>query len=156
MKKLLAAMFVALLMAGCGGGDPGSDSSESNQSSAETINLDDNETRNRIIAEAIEEKKLKWMWSYAKDVWYAPNQQRPYTGWVKRMWVSNGQLSWLAQYKDGKQDGLATWWYENGQKKLEMNYKDGKRHGLWTEWYGNGEKSLEGTLSLIHIDAADE
>ena len=37
MKKLLAAMFVALLMVGCGGdGKSGSDSSESNQSSAET------------------------------------------------------------------------------------------------------------------------
>ena len=36
MNKLLAAMFVALLMAGCGGdGKSGSDSSESNQTSAE-------------------------------------------------------------------------------------------------------------------------
>jgi len=36
MKKLLVAMFVALLMVGCGGdGKLGSDSSESNQSSAE-------------------------------------------------------------------------------------------------------------------------
>jgi sulfatase modifying factor 1 len=36
MKKLLAAMFVALLMVGCGGdGKSGSDSSESNQTSAE-------------------------------------------------------------------------------------------------------------------------
>ena len=36
MKKLLAAMFVALLMVGCGGdGKSGSDSSESNQSSAD-------------------------------------------------------------------------------------------------------------------------
>ena len=37
MKKLLAAMFVALLMVGCGDdGKSGSDSSESNQTSAET------------------------------------------------------------------------------------------------------------------------
>ena len=37
MKKLLTAMFVALLMVGCGGDDKsGSDSPESNQTSAET------------------------------------------------------------------------------------------------------------------------
>ena len=36
MKKLLAATFVALLMVGCGGDESGSDSSESNQTSAET------------------------------------------------------------------------------------------------------------------------
>jgi len=51
MKKLLAAMFVALLMVGCGE-EPGGDSPESNQSSAETIDLDDNETLDKIIAEA--------------------------------------------------------------------------------------------------------
>ena len=42
MKKLLAAMFVALLMVGCGIPD-----------------LDDNETRNRIAAEAIDWGKLQ-------------------------------------------------------------------------------------------------
>ncbi|MBU63364.1 MAG: hypothetical protein CMI26_12780, partial [Opitutae bacterium] len=63
MKKLLAAMFVALLMVGCGGGGSGSDVSESNQSSAENppaaktaevakIDLDDNETLAKIIAGA--------------------------------------------------------------------------------------------------------
>ena len=42
MKKLLAALFVALLMVGC-------------REEAQ-IDLDDNETRNRIIAEAIESR----------------------------------------------------------------------------------------------------
>ena len=64
MKKLLAAMFVALLMVGCGGDSkkPGGDSPESNQSSVAPtdakpaqvgkIDLDDKETLDKIIAEA--------------------------------------------------------------------------------------------------------
>ena len=69
MKKLLFATFCVLLLAGCGE-KPEGDSSESNQSAAETpqlkspeiakIDLEDNETRNRIIAEAIDHEKLKW------------------------------------------------------------------------------------------------
>ena len=64
MKKLLAAMFVALLMVGCGEDSkkPGGDSPESNQSSVAPtdakpaqvgkIDLDDKETLDKIIAEA--------------------------------------------------------------------------------------------------------
>ncbi len=63
MKKLLTAMFAALLIVGCGENTkkPSGDSAESNQSSGGVakINLDDNETRNRIIAEAIDAHNLK-------------------------------------------------------------------------------------------------
>ena len=70
MKKLLAAMFVALLMVGCGeDGESGEVSPESNQTSAETpeaktaqddkINLDDNEILDKIIAGAIDLDKLQ-------------------------------------------------------------------------------------------------
>jgi antitoxin component YwqK of YwqJK toxin-antitoxin module len=55
---------------------------------------------------------------------YAPNQQTPYTGWAKEMY-DNGQMAGLAQFKDGKPDGLWYDWYENGRKKGESNYKDG-------------------------------
>ena len=105
MKKLLTAMFVALLMVGCGEDTkkPAGDSPESNQTSAESppaktaevggIDLDDNETRNRIIAEAIDSGKLQRRQSeeaIAYDTrrgWgfgtlaYAPNKQTPYSGW---------------------------------------------------------------------------
>jgi antitoxin component YwqK of YwqJK toxin-antitoxin module len=52
----------------------------------------------------------------------------------------NGQIEWLIQVKDGKQDGLGTRWYSNGQKMGEGNFKNGK---LWTAvgWKPNGEKS---------------
>ena len=51
MKKLLAAIFVALLMVGCG-----EDAQNKAVQNEAKIDLDDNETRNRIIAEAIESR----------------------------------------------------------------------------------------------------
>ena len=152
MKKLLAAMFAALLMVGCGGND-----------------LDDMETRDKIIAEAIDWGKLQEKGEEGEQLYYAPNQQTPYTGWVKVMW-GNEQVRLLSQYKDGKGDGLFTSWYEkgqkemegyvkdgkpdgfgsswheNGQKKFEGNCKDGKKDGLWTFWYENGQKKSEENL----------
>ena len=121
MKKLLAAMFVALLMAGCGGPD-----------------LDDKETLDKVIAEAIDMDTLQKRGKKGEELLYAPNQQSPYTGWAKEMY-DNGQIKDLGQVKDGKADGLYTRWYENGQKKWEQTFKDGKP---WTAvgWKPNGEK----------------
>ena len=131
-------MFVALLVVGCGGDTkkPAGAIPESNQSSAETptakspevakIDLDDNETRNRIIAEAIDWDEIP----------------SGYTGWSKEM-HDNGRINLLAQYKDGRPDGPWTAWYSSGQKKLESNYKDGKLDGVWTGWNEDGEKREE-------------
>jgi len=167
MKATLFATFVALLMVGCGGdGKLGSDSSESNQSSAATpresnassveippakspevaeVDLDDNETRNRIIAGAIDWEKLEWKSKEGEDLFYAPNQQTSYTGLAKWMY-DNGQIRRLSQYKDGKRDGRWTLWYMNGQKKSERTFKEGKLDGLFTTWYSNGQKRRESTF----------
>ena len=149
MKASLFALFVALLMVGCGGEakKPAEDMTESNQSSAKTppakslqvakIDLDDRETRDKIIAEAIERDKLQKQGTKGEEL-YAPNDQAAYTGWVKLMYP-NGQIMILGQIKNGKQDGLVTKWYENGQKRQEENYKD---YILMSAvgWKPNGEK----------------
>jgi hypothetical protein len=132
MKKLLAAMFVALLMVGCGE-KPGEDSPESNQSSAETppvkfpeivkIDLGDPETQ-KIIAEAIDFKKLQNRGEAGEELEYVLYQKKPYSGWEKKM-HDNGQISTLSQYKDGKYDGPTTLWLSNGQKWVEHTFKDG-------------------------------
>ena len=80
MRKLLAATFVALLMVGCG--DP---------------DLDDPETLAKTITEAIDFNKLQ----KRGELFYAPNQQTPYTGRAKYM-HDNGQIKALGQFKDGK------------------------------------------------------
>jgi antitoxin component YwqK of YwqJK toxin-antitoxin module len=159
MKKLLAALFVALLMVGCGDPDlddaqkPGEDSSESNQTSAEPldaktaevpkIDLDDPETLDEIIAGATVGDELEQRGKEGEGLSYARNEQKPYTGW-NVIFHDNGQIKYLVQYKDGKYDGLWVRWFENGQKNLEENYKDGELHGLVTVWYDNGQKKWEG------------
>ena len=67
MKKLLAAMFVALLMVGFGSPD-----------------LDDKETLDEIIAEAIDGKKFQRRGKEGEKLAYATNQETPYTGWAKK------------------------------------------------------------------------
>ena len=143
MKIMLTALIGAQLVSGCGsdqqvaGNETGvlrtESGSESNQSSTEIpdaktvevaeIDLDDNETRNKIIAEAIDGKKLQWRGK--AELAYAPNQKTPFSGWTKRMY-ENGRISGLYQYKDGKRDGLWAGWHRNGQKAAEGAYKDGE------------------------------
>ena len=114
-------------MVGCGGGGSGSDSPESNESSAEIsdsetfqvdgidvdepeiadaktaqvekIVLDDNETRQKIVAAAIDFSQLKYFIKEGEKLACAPNQQTPFSGWVKGMW-DNGQTRLLEPYKD--------------------------------------------------------
>ena len=149
MKKLLLAMFVALLMVGCGGPDDEENSfgwSDANKpASTGVLDLDDNETRNRIAAEAIDSGKLQKKGEEGDQLYYAPNQQTAYTGWAKSM-HDNGQVQNLAQFKDGRRDGLLTAWHEDGHKMVEGNYKDGKEDGLWTNWYENRQKGGEGNF----------
>ena len=150
MKATLFALFTTLLMVGFSGADSGSNSSESNQTSAEIppakttevggIDVDDKETRDKIIAKAIERDKLQKQGTKGEEL-YAPNDQAAYTGWVKLMYP-NGQIMILGQIKNGKQDGLVTKWYENGQKRQEENYKDYKLMSA-VGWKPNGDKCPE-------------
>ena len=114
MKAILFALFVGLLMVGCG--EP-----ESN---------------------AIEQHSLEKRGPKGEERYYEPNEETPYTGWAKEMW-RNGQMKTLSQYIDGNLEGLVTSWYENGQKNEEKNYKAGKQDGLTTSWYENGQKNEE-------------
>ena len=114
------------------------------------IDLDDKETRNRIAAEAIDSGKLQKKGVEGDQLFYAPNQQTPYTGWGKLMW-GNEQVKLLAQFEDGKADGLFTSWHENGQKSSEINYKDSKPDGHSTIWHENGQKLMEQTFKTVSL-----
>jgi hypothetical protein len=92
MKAFLLSLFVALLMVGCGGDSnkPGGDSPESKQSSVESsgseigaIDLDDNETRKKIMAMAIDGDQLEQRGAVEEKLFYAPGQAEPFTGWAK-------------------------------------------------------------------------
>ena len=124
MKKLLAAMFVALLMVGCG---------ESSQPS-EGVDMTDTDPEKDSIETAVDLWKLR----DRNGVMYLPNEETPFTGRGKKF-HENGQKKVEINFKDGKLDGLWTRWYESGQKNAEGNWKDNKLMSA-KAWKPNGEK----------------
>ena len=162
MKSLLIALFVALLMVGCGEAD-----------------LSDPDVLEDVTADAVDWSKLQ----DRSGVTYLQNTEEPYSGYAKRayedgqheilaqfkdgyvvrfkQWEKNGTPRWDIGYTEGKvagsdvpfedsydsnfshHDGLQTEWYENGQKWAELNYRDGKLDGLAVYWHENGQKMLE-------------
>jgi antitoxin component YwqK of YwqJK toxin-antitoxin module len=163
MKATLFALFVALLMVGCGEAD-----------------LSDPDVVEDATADAVD-------WSKLQDrdgVTYLPNTQEPFSGYAKQVY-ENEQIEVLAKFKDGyvvrvkqwqengtprwdfgftegnrgiegipwkeegetiyqrPKDGPETFWHENGQKKSEGNYKDGVIHGPAIGWHKNGQKAYE-------------
>ena len=125
MQATLIALFFALLLVGCG-----------------SPNVDDPETLDKIIAEAVDEDKLQMRGKKGEVLLYSPNEQMPFTGWVKSIW-ENGQVKYLIQYKGGEPEGLTIEWYDNGQMKYKTNHKDRKPNGLTTFWDENGKKKSE-------------
>jgi len=98
------------------------------------IDLDDNETRNRIIAEAIDDDKLQKRGKKGEELWYAQNQQTPYTGWVKAIY-DNGQIKGLGQSKAGKM-WTAVGWKPNGEKCPHTNVVNG--NGIVVSYFNDG------------------
>ena len=134
-------------------------------------NLDDPKVREKVLAEAIEYDKLQTRRAPSgEELPYAPNQEQPYSGWVKSdSWdiidtayddFDNENISYmtqdlhvgdpggmeLAQYQHGKLHGsYINWWDSNQQNVFRCAFMNGKLHGLVTMWYENGQKTLEGT-----------
>jgi formylglycine-generating enzyme required for sulfatase activity len=61
----------------------------------------------------------------------------------------------LTQFKEGNVV-LANSWYENGQKKREVNYKDGKQDGLATWWNKDGVKSSIPAINRSKVRSIEE
>jgi antitoxin component YwqK of YwqJK toxin-antitoxin module len=143
MKAILFALFVALLMVGCGhkSKELEGDDTESKQVTARTLDLDDNETLNRIIAEATNGNDLKE--HEDEGLTYTINgidesKKTFFSGWAKERY-ENGQLYSLVQFKDGKMEGLWKKWNNQGLKQLEGRTRNGKLMSC-KSWRPNGEK----------------
>lgn len=130
MKILVLLLVSMTLLVGCGRPD------------LNNPDLNNPDNLNMILEKAIVKEKLQKRGKVDEQLAYVPNDQKPYTGWVKEMY-ENGQVKVLWQYKNGIVDGLHVTWYENGQKDRESNYKEGKKNGLRTMWYENGQKKQE-------------
>ena len=80
------------------------------------------------------------------NLFYLPNQQKPYSGENLCVYLSNGQYYSQGEMKKGLRHGTWTFWYENGQKKEERNYKEGieiGEGGSIITRYENGQKEAE-------------
>jgi len=155
MKYIILLLF-SLLVIGCGkkSSSEGSDSAaESAEPSADAVkpvptespgkepsppSLSDADIE-RLLKEAVDSESLP----ERDGLIY--HDDKPYSGWGKHMYDS-GQVSDLAEIKDGKPNGLMIEWHENGQKAGEETLKDGEPHGLFLRWHENGQKAAEATL----------
>ena len=136
MKATLLALFVALLMVGCGE-DPEGISPRSNQATVETPDLDDPEILDEIFADALDMLKAEKRENKGQVLLYKPGEQTPYTGWVKG---TEEEISLLFQSKDGQTDGCSIAWNKSGQKLIHMSIKEHKQDGVTRQWYANGQK----------------
>ena len=166
MKPILFALFIALLMVGCG----------ESAKPPEGVVMTDPAPKKDAIETAVDWSKLQ----DRSGVTYLPNTDKPFSGYAKRAY-ENEQIEALAQFKDGyvvrfkiweengtprrdlgfiegkvaesdvpfeywsdsnssHYDGLYSVWYSNGQKLCEGNFKNGMQDGLWTFWNANGQK----------------
>jgi antitoxin component YwqK of YwqJK toxin-antitoxin module len=78
-----------------------------------------------------------------EDSMYFKKDTTLVTGLVKEWDYGNGQLSWGANIKVGKRDGLVRGWYENGQLWFEINNKNNIPDGLTRYWYEDGRLKSE-------------
>jgi hypothetical protein len=106
------------------------------------IDLDDNETRNKIIAEAISYLKIQRRLENGETA-SGTSKGNPSRGLLYTGNTRTGRRS--CTFKDGKGHGLRAAWYETGQKHWESTYKDGNLVTA-TAWKPNGEKCPDTNL----------
>ena len=126
MKFLvLLPLSAALLVTSCGE-KSSSEGSESTGEKATTPSVAPKSLSEadveRLLKEAVESDSLEGRDTIHGNLIYQTNESEPFSGWLKIMYDS-GQVRSLAQFKDGKQDGLQTQWHENGQKQAEVIWK---------------------------------
>lgn len=132
VMKLVSIFFAAsIILIGCG-----------------QPNLDKPETRERLLDQAVDLRALDIRDSATgEELLYAPNQNRPYTGWVKGDGESMDDWSVagaLVQFQRGKAHGLYISWYSDGQTKEKGRANNGKKQGPWIKWHENGQMQEKG------------
>ena len=160
IKAMLFALFVVLLMVGCGESSQPSESTEMNSTAPESpnpsgvVDMTDTAPKKDAIETAVDWSKLQ----DRSGVTYLPNTDKPFSGYAKRAY-ENEQIEVLAQFKDGYVVRVKQW-QENGTPRWDVGYMEGKvgiegmpykrpkaveyAHGPATLWHENGQKKGEG------------
>lgn len=134
IKAMLFALFVALLMVGCG--------NEKGIVDATKL-LDRNGIKylpNEDMPFTGQAVSFYENWQKKSEVTYKEGKQEG----LYTFWLNNGKKYQQQHYEDGQKIGIFREWYPSGQKKWEGIYKEDKPNGLWTLWYENGNKWREG------------
>ena len=109
MKATLFALFVALLMGGCGDG---------------TVEWDDLERRGDVIYRKGERLPFT---GYVRRSDFFKFEGNCLDGKEVGLWIywhRNGAKQSEKNYKEGKKDGVTTWWYDDTQKESEFKYEE--------------------------------
>jgi len=61
----------------------------------------------------------------------------------KKVYFESGELYWVADYLNGKKNGMLKEYYKNGQLKIEANFVNGKQDGWTRQYYSNGKIESE-------------
>jgi|TARA_B110000438_G_scaffold29004_1_gene28018 hypothetical protein len=102
------------------------------------LDLEDRATLGRILANAIDEREMKA--STVKGKKKLMQNDKPFTGWAKRMRGNSREVEELGQYRDGLKNGPWAKWF-SGKRFHELGlFHQGQRHGLYVTWYGSGKK----------------
>ena len=61
-----------------------------------------------------------------------------------KSYYEDGQLKIMGNYNQGKEDGPFEKYHDNGKLKYKGNYKQGQKDGLFESYYDNGQLKLSG------------
>lgn len=112
-------------------------------------NLDDPKVREKILAEAIEYDKLQTRKSPSgEELRYAPNQEKPYSGWVK-----NDSLDILDDISEDILDDISDEIQSRNNSKIRIDitydgemelaqYQLGKLHGFYMNWWDSNQQNF--------------
>jgi hypothetical protein len=139
---------------------------ESSKPQEPSPDLEDRAALARVLANAIDEREMKALTVKGKK--QLMQNDKPFTGWAKRMrgnsgkveelglyrgglkngpwakWFAGKRFSELGLFRQGQRHGLYVTWYGSGKKKDSINYENDLEHGAVITWYGSGKKWKEG------------
>jgi hypothetical protein len=113
--------------------------------------LEDPETFEHAIHEAIPIQKLTRKRMYGMIMLYVDKKENPYTGWVKKERKS-GQIKELGYLEDGQKQGTWMKWHANEVKESEIHWANDLMWGSFEVWYPNGKVGVQGQTKRGEVD----
>ena len=112
---------------------------------------------------ALEFSRIQERMVDGEKLFFKPNHDEPYTGWVSSMHTGNSQVKLLGHITNGRKHGSWLEYYslirtfnflgpKFDRKSLSANFFEGKEHGVYQKWFANGSKSQQGKFKMGKMD----